>query len=205
MTRETNAEANTISTSLSSIIRTRLIKREADVRLYQLNRPKAVGIIKELKSERWPDEKSIKAAKERLLLWDKEIRWFEVLVELADRIDGNPFPGQRLNLSDVATRLCPHMSKREWRQAFAWFGIDYHERVWFPVETNELDIDELEACLLGLILENGKLPACELETILQSTPNSKQYREVKRELQHRGWQWVNVKHSGITMRVINPP
>lgn len=205
MTRETNAEANTISTSLSSTIRRRLIKREADVRLYQISRPRAVAAIKELKSEPWPDDKSIKAACERLHIWDREVRWFEVLTELADRIDTNPFSGVRLNLSDVATRLCPHMTKREWRTAFAWFDINYHERLWFPVQTTELDIDELERQLFELAAAYGHVPACELEIILQSTPNSKYYRTAKHELQSRGWEWVNIKRAGATHRVINPP
>ena len=201
MTRETNTEASGICNSPSSIIRRQLSKREADVRCYQLNRPAAKEAIKELRSERYPDPLSILAAQERLTIWNKAIRWFELLSVLADRIDCCSLSNVQLTLLTLVKRLGAPTKENEWRQAFGWYEIDIHAKIWFGVAAN-VDLESIEEALRKLLNESNWVLAQRFEEVVGAGVNSKVYRSAKVQLEQRGWCWKQKKIDGKVCKVI---
>jgi hypothetical protein len=201
MTREMNPEASGTWISPNNIIRRQLSKHEADVRCYQLNRPAARKVIKELKSEPYPDDLSIKAAQERLTIWNKAIRWFELLGVLADRIDSCNYKGQQLTLLTLVKRLGAPTKENEWRQALNWFGIDVHAKIWFGVGAN-IDIESIENELKKLLGESNWVLAEKFKEVVQSDARSKVYRDAKVQLELRGWCWVQKRMKGQKIKVI---
>jgi hypothetical protein len=201
MTRETNTEASGICNSPSSIIRRQLSKREADVRCYQLNRPAARLVIKQLKSEPYPDLLSIKAAQERLTIWNKAIRWFELLAALADRIDNCNYSGQQLTLLTLVKRIGKPTKENEWREALYWYEIDIYTKIWFGVAA-KLDVESIENELRKLLNESNWVLAKRFEEVVNGGVNSKVYRSAKVQLEQRGWTWKQRKIEGKVCKVI---
>ncbi len=205
MMKENLREESTISTSLSSTLRRLLSKHEADIHLLAHSRPKAAALIDELKGEEYPDDPSIKCAKERLYIWDKEISWFYTLTALADAIDSNPYPGEKVRLLALAKRLFPGTSLRQWVEMFRWVGIEHTMRLCFPVAHETINIADLEKQLLDIIAHEGVILASQLEVIVRSPVRSKRYRDAKEQLQSSGWRWAHQRRGNSTVRVINPP
>ena len=102
MTRENPTEESITSTSLSSIIRKSLSKHASTVRLYDESRPALKREIRRLEKEKYKDKSSIDGRKEVLRIWSYAIFGYELLSTLADRIDKNPFPSERLTLRQIA-------------------------------------------------------------------------------------------------------
>jgi hypothetical protein len=202
MKKAKNGEESITSTSPSSIIRSSLKKREAAIRLQTQRLPEAIAAVEELKAEAYPDPASIKAAQERVRLWKRERRWFLLLTDLAEKIDANPYPGQYYRLLELACLLTSNVSKYEWREILCWFSID-NVVVHLPVEIDTIDIESIEQQLLALMTEDNVIPASSLELVIQYSPNSKQYRFTKHQLQQRGWYW-NRRRKPPTS-VIQPP
>lgn len=196
-----NPEASGTWTSPSSIIRRQLNKHEADVRCYQLNRPAARKVIKELRLEPYPDDFSIKAAQERLVIWNKVIRWFELLGVLADRIDKANYSNQQLSLIALVKRLGAPTKENEWRQALSWYGIDVHAKVWFGVSAS-IDIESIENELKKLLGESNWVLAERFKEVVQSDARSRVYRDAKVQLELRGWSWKQRKIEGKVCKVI---
>jgi hypothetical protein len=204
MKKERNSEESITLTSPVSIIRNSLKRREAAIRLQNERLPEATAVVEALKAERYPDPGSIKAAQERVRLWVRERRWFSMLTDLTDKIEANPYPGQYYRLLELASLLVPNVSNQEWREIFYWFRID-NVVVHLPVEIVDIDIVSVERQLLELITEDNVIPASSLEKVLQSSPNSKQYRTTKTHLQQRGWHWVRKRTDATTVCIIEPP
>jgi hypothetical protein len=204
MKKERNSEESITSTSPSSIIRNSLKRREAAIRLQNERLPEAVAVVEALKAERYPDPGSIKAAQERVRLWVRERRWFLLLTEVANKIDANPYPGRYCRLGELVCSLTPEINQREWREILYWFGIS-NDKIYLPVEIVDIDIVSVERQLLELITEDNVIPASSLEKVLQSSPNSKQYRTTKTHLQQRGWHWVRKRTNATTVCTIEPP
>lgn len=189
-------------TSPVSIIQSSLKRREAAIRLQNERLPEAIAVVGALKGEQYPDEASIKAAQERVRLWVRERRWFALLGELSIKIEANPYPGQHCRLFALAQQLMPNISKREWHEMFLWFDID-NVVVHLPVETNEVDIESIEQQLIELMTEDNVIPASSLEIVIQYSSKSKQYRNVKHQLEQRGWYWY--RRRKIPTTVMSPP
>lgn len=164
-----------------------------------------MALIEELKGEEYPDDQSIKGAKERVHIWDKEISWFYTLTALADAIDSNPLPGEKLRLLPLARRLFPGTSPRQWHEMFRWVGIEHTLRLCFPVAHDEINIADLEKQLLEIVAQDGVILAAQLEVILGSPVRSKRYKDAKEQLQCSGWRWAHQRRGSSTVRVINPP
>jgi hypothetical protein len=164
--------------------------------------PEAIAVIDALKAEDYPDSQSIKAAQERVRLWQKERRWFSLLKELCIKIESNRFPNEKVRLLALAQRLMPDTSQREWREIFSWFGIG-NVSVRLAAAVNEVDIESIEKQLNALMIEDNVILATSLEKVIQYSPNSKQYRNVKQQLIERGWYWY--RRRKIPTSVIRPP
>lgn len=201
MTREMTTEASDTCSSPSNIIRRQLSKREADVRCYQLNRPAAKKVIEQLKLEPYPDPLSIKAAQERLTIWNKAIRWFELLSVLADRIDCSSFSNVQLTLLTLVKRLGAPTKENEWRQAFYWYEIDIHAKIWFGATAN-VDVESIEEALRKLLNESNWVLAQKFEEVVEAKANSKVYRAAKVQLERRGWCWKQKRIEGKKVKVI---
>lgn len=145
-------------------------------------------MVEALKAEAHPDPGSIKAAQERVRLWKRERRWFLLLTEVANRIDANPYPGRYCRLRELVCSLAPEINQREWGEIFYWFGIN-NDKIYLPVGVDGIDIESIEEQLLALMNEDNVIPASSLEKVIQYSPNSKQYRNTKQQLEQRGWSW----------------
>jgi hypothetical protein len=202
MKKERNNEESITLTLPVSTIRNSLKRREAAIRLQTQRLPEAIATVEDLKAEAYPDLASIKAAQERVRLWKRERRWFLLLTDLANKIDANLYPGQYYRLSELACLLTSNVSKYEWREIFYWFRID-NVVVHLPVEIDTIDIESIEQQLLALMTDDNVIPTSSLELVIQSSPNSKQYRNTKQQLQQRGWYWNRRRKTPTS--VIQPP
>ena len=205
MTKENPIEGSIISTSLSNTIRKSLKKLESTVKLYDESRPALKRVIRELEKERYKDPHSIDARKEQLRIWSFAIFGYELLSLLADRIDTNPFPGQRLTLQEVAFRLMPDVKTRVWFPVFSIFELSGCERCYFSVDCINESITEVEERLRELAGDRVEVPLHEIVTEMEWRPNGKVYRSVKKELEQRGWVWKCVKRKGSVSKVVCVP
>jgi hypothetical protein len=128
--------------------------------------------------------------------------WSLLLEELQERIEANPYPGKYYRLLELALRLMPEISEREWKAIFYWFNIN-NDKIYLPVTIDIINIESVEQQLLALMNDDNVIPASSLELVIQSSPNSKQYRNTKHQLQQRGWYW-NRRRKPPTS-VIQPP
>jgi hypothetical protein len=192
MTRESPTEESIISASLSSIIRKSLSRLASTVRLYDESRPALKRIIRSLQKEKYRDNKSIDARKEQLKIWSFAILGYELLGSLADRVDTNPFPGERLTLRQIAFRLMPDVQTAVWFAIFSVYELCASTRYYFPADVITESITEIETRLWQLAGGRVELPLHEIVTEMGWSPNGKVYRGVKSELEQRGWKWVRV-------------
>lgn len=205
MTRESPTEASTISTSLTSTIRKSLQKHELTVRIYDESRPALKREIRLLKREKYRDQKSIDARTEQLQIWSFAILGHELLATLADRLETNPFPSQRLTLREIAFRLVPNVKSAVWFAIFSIFELSANERFYFPAAEEDWDAEAIEGKLWKLLGEREAVPVKEVKEVMPWGTNSKTYIAVKRELQERGWLWRSLKREGVVSKVIFPP
>jgi hypothetical protein len=181
-----------------------LSKHEAEVRCYKERRPEGVCVVAALKAEEYPDLLSIRAAEERLYIWDRVIRWFELLCWFADRVDNAEYSGELYSFIQLARAFSrSDVSIREWRNAFSYFGIEAHQKVWFPVK-GERNIREIEAALRALA-QGDWLLATELERVVKASSKTAVYKKAKGELEQRGWKWGQKKVKGRVLKVILLP
>ena len=175
------------------------------MRRYDESRPALKRMIHDLKREKYRDQKSIDSRKEVLRIYSYAIFGYELLSALADRIDTNPFPAERLSLRDIAFRLMPDVSKAVWFAIFSIYELSPFERHYFPACEEVVDIEEIEKRLQELLGQREELPVSESKVVMPWVSTSKTYQSVKRVLQERGWLWRVVKRAGKTVRVICPP
>jgi len=205
MTRESPPEESIISTSLSSIIRKSLRKQESTVNLYDESRPALKRQIQSLERQIYRDQKIIDNRKEVLRLWSKAIIGYELLSTLADRIDTNPFPEQRMIFGQIAVSLMPDVKIGLWPDIFCVYELDPFLWYQFPVAAEDFDISKIECELWELLAGREALPVFEVRGVLPWEVHSKTYRTVKGKLQQRGWVWKSVKREGIVRKEIVAP
>lgn len=162
-------------------------------------------MIRELKREKYRDQNSIDSRKEVLRIYSYAIFGYELLSTLADRIDTNPFPAERLSLRDIAFRLMPDVNKGVWFAIFSIYELSPFERHYFPACEEVVDIEEIEAELRKLLGAREEVLASETKTVMPWVSTSKTYQRVKRVLQERGWLWKVAWREDKTVKVICPP
>jgi len=192
MTRESVTEESFISASLSSIIRISLSKLASTVKLYDESRLELKRVIRSLERETYRDKNTIDARKEQLRIWSFAILGYELLSSLADRIDTNPFPSQRLTLREIAFKLMPDVQTAVWFAVFSIYELCASTRYYFPADVLNESIAEIEEKLRQLAGGRVEVPLREIVTEMGWNPNGKVYRSVKGELEQRGWKWVRV-------------
>lgn len=205
MMRESPTEGSITSTSLSSIIRKSLSKHASTVKLYDESRPALKREIASLKREKYWDKNSIDSRKEVLRIWSYAILGYELLSAIADRIDTNPFPAERLSLREIAFRLMPDVNPFVWLAIFDIYELSPFTRHYFPACEEVVDIEEIEERLQELLGKREELPVSESKAVMPWVSTSKTYQSVKRVLQERGWLWKVAWRNGKATKVIRPP
>ena len=193
MTKASPIEESITSTSLSSIIRKSLTKLASTVRSYEEARPLLKSTICALRVEKFRDQKSIDARSEQLQIWDNAILGYELLTVIADRIDTNPFPSERLTLREVVFRLMPDVRKSVWATILEVYELNPSSRHYFPAMSDWFDIAEVENQLMVLLNGRVAVPVCEAKKVLHWQPRSTTYLSAKKSLEERGWKWVRSK------------
>jgi hypothetical protein len=158
-----------------------------------------------LKREKYRDQKSVDARIEQLKIWSFAILGYELLGAIADRIDTNPFPSERLTLAQIAFRLMPDVKSAVWMAIFSVFELNPTERHYFAASAEEIDIDEVESRLRELLGEREDVPVSEARAAMPWVSTSRTYQSVKRELQERGWLWRSVRREGRVTKIICKP
>ena len=175
------------------------------MRLYDESRPALKRVIRSLEKEKYRDQNSIYARKEQLQIWSFAILGYELLSLLADRIDTNPFPSERLTLRQIAFRLMPDVQAAVWFAIFSIYGLCACQRYYFPSDVVTESIAEIEARLWQLAGGRVELPLHEIVAEMGWSPNGRIYRGVKSELEQRGWIWRCVKRNGCVSKVVSVP
>lgn len=141
----------------------------------------------------------------------------ETLVDdLVIVLEGNPFPGEQRTVLNVAVELFPEAKvmleprvfisgKNLWVRVFEEGGVNYWEKVYFPVKVEEIDIPELERKLWELVREDGTIVAAEIPGALKMRATGKQYAVVRAKLKERDWVWSRRRESGKYLWIVNPP
>jgi hypothetical protein len=160
------------------------------VGIYEEARPLLKSTICALRVEKFRDQKSIDARSEQLRIWDNAILGYALLTVIADRIDTNPFPSERLTLREVVFRLMPDVRKSVWATVFESFGLNPSSRHYFPALSDWFDIAEVENELMMLLNGRVAVSVCEAKKVLHWQPRSKTYLSAKKSLEDRGWKWV---------------
>jgi hypothetical protein len=136
--------------------------------------------------------------------------------ELVEVLERNPFPGERRKVVDLACELFPEAEvilqpkvftkgRKFWEEVFEIGGIDCRERVWFPVKVEEVNIETVERKLREVAKKEDRILAKIVPQVLEMNANSKQYREVKKKLEERGWKWKQVKNKREVMNYVFLP
>lgn len=176
----------------------------------------------------------------------------ELLQNLIEAVEKNPYPGNRMRVIDVAAGLFPdvivevpgRVRRRDdrdnliyedkgvevepgrmlkglalWRWFFGavpgdglgmemrlWgIAIDCETKVYFPAETEDVDVLEVEELLLRIVGEEEELLVVNACDVLHWEPRSKTYKAVKKALEERGWRWASKRVEGKKVKVIVPP
>ncbi len=196
---------NIISISPSSILRERLKTHEADYHRCVEKLPELLQQVEEWNSESYPDPLSIRFRKDVKQIWLLQIEGYTLLVDLCNKIDENPFPGQKLMVTKVAVRLSPDVGRFKWLAIFEVYDIEASLRLYFPAEAVEFDLQSLEQQLLELAGDRDIVPVAETREVLPWGPTSKTYQNAKEQLQKRGWAWKSVRCQSKVTKVICVP
>jgi hypothetical protein len=158
------------------------------------------------------------ALAERIAYNDALLVVEELVRDLAETVEKNPYPGEQKYLLTIAVELFPNAGVKfePGRRRNLVKGRDLWERIFdigeissikinFPVTDAEHEITEVERKLWELVREDGTVPAIEIPISLGMEANSKVYRTVKKRLEERGWVWKAVKKNGKVSKVVVAP
>ena len=163
--------------------------------------------------EKWRDWD---IARERVVFNDGMVTIETLVGDLVITLEENPFPGEQRTVLNVAVELFPEAKamlqpnvfisgERLWVKIFNEGGVNYRERVCFPVKVTEIDIVETEELLWKMVREDGTIVAADVPAVLNLGANSKSYRVVKLKLQERDWRWGQQREKGKMTKVVFAP
>jgi hypothetical protein len=163
-----------------------------------------------------PDWSELDSAAERIAYWEGMLVAYELLLDLLVAVSNNPFPGQKMRLLQIATTLYPEAEgafapkerlrgRGYWRQVLRNFELDSERTISFPVKVDNVDVLEVERRLLELAVDCNFILLQVAKQVLTWEPRSRTYREVKNDLEKRGWEWGNKRIEGKQTKVIFTP
>mgnify|MGYP007121431303 CR=1 FL=1 len=176
-------------------------QREQDIRLRIESLPALRRQIEDWQSEDYPDEKSIDSAREKEGIWQREEMALELLISLVEKLEQGAIEGEKMSLWQAAKKLFPHSQKVSWGETFRYFGVNGRQQFYAPKVGSGVEVEDvLER--FGELCEVG---AMEFVEFVNMNPNSKEYRDLKKQLESRGWVWKSVKRKGKVTKVIAIP
>jgi len=202
--------------SLSSILESCLMNLTCEVKAWLGKRKRLAAELKYFREES-PDQTELDRRNEIWHHWEGRTVAHELLLELYVAVAKNPFPGEQKRLFEVACEVFPDAAgsfapgqgfrgRAYWKEVFLQFPeLDGNVRVYFPVETEKIDVFALERKLIELSAGGEFVLLRESRQVLPWKVRSKAYKYVKGVLQERGWKWGQKKLKGQNVKVIWVP
>lgn len=158
------------------------------------------------------------ALAERIAYNDALLVVEELVRDLAETVEKNPYPGEQKYLLTIAVELFPNAGVKfePGRRRKLLKGRDLWERIFeigeissikinFPVTDAEHEITEVERKLWELVREDGTVPAIEIPKALNMKPTGKNYAAIREKLIERGWVWKSMRKDGKISKVVVAP
>lgn len=146
-----------------------------------------------------PDE--VKWINERYRLCRRQATHYVLCLNLARILPVVSFPGEKLTHLQVAERVLQDCNKWELEQAIREIGLSPYERTYFKV-TEGMPVEVAEGILLTMLGDGGYILAGDYPKKLSVSANSGWYKNLKRELQSKGWKWKSRKVQGAVIQTI---
>jgi hypothetical protein len=179
-------------------------------------RTETIALRREYKRDRNPHNRELDYLTERIAYNDGLVVVETLVSRLIVALEGNPFPGEKKRVLEIARELFPEAQvmlqpgvftngEKLWSIVLDIGEIDHRERLRFPVKEDEVEVTEAERMLYESIRQDNTLLAMEVPKVLNLEANGKTYRSVKSKLEERGWRWVVRKERGKAVRVVIAP
>lgn len=139
--------------------------------------------------------------KERYRLCRRQATHYVLCLNLSRILSKVSFPGEKLTYLQIAERVIQDCNTWELVQAIQELGLHPYERVYFKV-TEGMPLERAEQILLTMLGDSQYVLAGDYPKELQVSTNSGWYKELKKELQERGWVWKPKKMNGKVIQVI---
>lgn len=131
-------------------------------------------------------------------------------------LEDNPFPGEKKRVLDIAQELFPGArvvlypkvslsGEQLWLEIFELGDIEHRERLRFPVKDTERNIQEIEDTLYAQIREDNTMLASTVPVILKVKSTSREYANIRNQLQKRGWTWSQRRENGVKVKIVYAP
>jgi len=111
------------------------------------------------------------------------------------------FPGEKLSYLQIAERVIKDCTSRELQKSIESLGLNPFARVYFKVEDG-MPIEKAEQILLTMLGDGEYILAQHYPDKLGVSANSGWYKNLKKELQAKGWEWKSKKIKGSVVKVI---
>lgn len=215
MSKERNSELSTTLVSLMNTIGRALDSHLQELDVYDARREE---YSRKIEKYRDTDRAELYRLNFSVYMCESHRIMAMLLVELWQELEKNPFPGKFMRAYAAACELFPEAEipkqgtyakvwkgEAAWKRVFKESRIPLNMMVAFPVQAHEWDIDALERQLHALAQEDGYIYASSVPALLGLNPNGKEYRNVKKELSCRGWEWKSRRNNGNLLKIIIPP
>ena len=216
MTKTTSNNRNTTLALVLNTLARFLEWLKARNECWLLRRAETIELRREYKRDRNPGNRESDYLTERVAYNDGLVVVETLVGRLIVTLEGNPFPGEKKRVLEIALELFPDAEvmlqpkvftrgEKLWSAIFEIGEIDHRERLRFPVKNEEMEVAEIEKLLYENVREDRTILAAKVPSVLNLGANSKTYRSVKSKLEGRGWCWVVRKEYGKTVKVVLAP
>jgi hypothetical protein len=179
-------------------------------------RTETIALRREYKRDRNPYNRELDYFTERVTFNDGLVVVETLVGRLIVTLEGNPFPGEKKRVLQIALELFPeaevmlqpgvfYKGEKLWLIVFEIGEIDHRERLRFPVKEGDIEVTEMEKLLYENVRKDGTILAMKVASVLNLETNSKVYRSVKSKLEERGWVWSARRESGKMTRIVIAP
>ena len=153
---------------------------------------------------------------ERITFSDGMVTVEALVGDLIIVLEENPFPGEQRTVLNVAAELFPDAKvmlepkvfssgAKLWVRIFEEGGVNYMEKIYFPVKIEEIDIAETEELLWRMVREDNTILAADIPVALNLAPTGKVYSTVRAKLKERNWVWGTRRESGKMVKIVTAP
>ena len=147
------------------------------------------------------DQNEIYWLQERYELCKKQALHYVLCLNLQQVLSTVSFPGEKLTYVQMAARVVEGCTHRELAEAIQSIGLNPYERVYFKV-TDGMPVERAEQILLTMLGDGEFVLAEHYPRSLNVSSNSGWYKDLKKQLQAKGWVWKSKKVNGKVVKVI---